>query len=504
MLRTMRQGSRWIMWIVILGVGAVFVLYLGIGGGFSPGGDPDAVVAVGDRRYDAGDVQRVRRSQEAEYRRVLGDGFDPKAADAILDETAANILLRQALLAREADRLGLRVSDEEVRRYLRRLAGAAGTEALDPELVTSFAEREYGSLKRFEEALRDDLLASKAQRLLLASVDVSEAEARDALRYGREKVSLAVVRLDADEPPADFELEPDAVQALLDAEPELVREQYEARRDEFDRPEEVRARHILIRIPEDADEAVRQAARERAEAALARIQEGADFEDVALEVSEDPGSQSRGGDLGFFSRGRMVKPFEEAAFSLPVGEVSGVVETVHGLHLIRVEEKRPERVVPYDEARVQIAEELLRSRAARSAARERAEALAEAVRGGASLVQAAREQEVPISRPDPLRRQPDGYVPGVGVAPEVMTAAFALTPEHPTDPRIHEVDDAFVLVELLDRESPEPAELDAMVDEERERLIAERRNRVEGLWLMSLREDAAASGDLVYDLTALQ
>ena len=99
MLRVMRQGSRWIMWLVILAVGAVFVLYLGVGGGSGGAGNAATVVAVGGRSFDARDVLRVRQSQEEEFRRVLGDGFDPKAASDQLDESAAGQLLRTALLA---------------------------------------------------------------------------------------------------------------------------------------------------------------------------------------------------------------------------------------------------------------------------------------------------------------------------------------------------------------------------------------------------------------------
>jgi hypothetical protein len=114
----MRESSKWIMWLVIVAVGAVFVLYLGIGGGFSGGGGTDTVVDVDGRRFSARDVYRVRQRQEAEYRRALGDGFDASGAAEFLDEAAASALLRMAILAREAERMGFRASDEEIRRYL--------------------------------------------------------------------------------------------------------------------------------------------------------------------------------------------------------------------------------------------------------------------------------------------------------------------------------------------------------------------------------------------------
>lgn len=101
----------------------------------------------------------------------------------------------------------------------------------------------------------------------------------------------------------------------------------------------VRARHILLAIPRDADDAMQADIRSRAEQLRAQLLDGADFAELAEQFSEDPGSASKGGDLGFFGRGAMVRPFEEAAFALAPGELSEIVESPYGLHIIRVEEK---------------------------------------------------------------------------------------------------------------------------------------------------------------------
>ncbi len=507
MLRIMRQGSRWIMAIVIVAVGAVFVLYLGIGGGFGRAASgPQTVVAVGGRQFDSRDVLRRRQVLEQEYRRVLGEGFDPEQASDYLDQMAAGALLRFAILAEEAERMGLRVSDAEIREYLRALPGAAGEDGrLDKDVVSAYAEREFGSVRRFQEALRDELLARKAARLISESVDISDAEALASLRYQRTAVRLAVVKLDATGAPEDLEVSDEQVTALLADEPETVRHAYEKRADEFDQPERVRARHILIRVPEEADEAAVAEAHQRIEDVRKRIADGADFADVAMELSEDPGSKAEGGDLGFFARGRMVKEFDEVAFALEPGVLSDVVRSPYGFHLIRVEEKKPASIVPLEEARREVARDLLRERAAREAAQEQADALAAAVRAGTSLVEAARERGLAIDRPDPVRRRPDGYIPGIGAAPELMTAAFALRPEHPSDPRVHELPDgSFALIELLGREVPTDEELEPLVTEERQRLLLARRSAVEDGWVEAQRAELAESGQLVYDLSSLR
>jgi parvulin-like peptidyl-prolyl isomerase len=146
----------------------------------------------------------------------------------------------------------------------------------------------------------------------------------------------------------------------------------------------------------------------------------------------------------------------------------------------------------------------LRTELGLAQAGELAASLAEAVRGGDSLVDAAREADLAIERPDWITRRPDGFVPGAGASPELLAAAFALTPEAPSTPRVFEVGDKRVLVELLERRGPTPDELAAELPAERERLLAQRRGQAQQAWLEAARERLAAEGRLRIDLTPLQ
>jgi peptidyl-prolyl cis-trans isomerase D len=360
-------------------------------------------------------------------------------------------------------------------------------------------------VRRFQEALRDELLVQKIGRLLAESVAVSETEAREALRHSREEVRIAFVRFDGSVPPEELEVSEARLEAFLASDVERVQAAYDERAEEYDRPEQVRARHILIRLPEDAEAETEAAAREKMDAVVKRLGEGADFVDVALEVSEDPGSKDQGGDLGFFPRGRMVPPFEEAAFSLEPGVISEVIRTTHGLHLIRVEERQAAMVVPFEEVRDELARDLIRREEAIGLARARSEELASAIREGNSLLDTAREAGLNIERTEPIRRRPDGYVPSLGASPELVTTAFALTEEDPSSAEIFTVpDDQFVLIQLLARTEPAAEELDALVDPERERLVVERRAELEQAWMTASRDALAESGKLFYSLKPME
>ncbi len=131
---------------------------------------------------------------------------------------------------------------------------------------------------------------------------------------------------------------------------EEMRQYFQEHPQLFSRPAQVRARHILIKVAPEAGEAEKTLAREKIEAVQRKLKAGADFAEMAKEFSEGP-SKTRGGDLGYFGRGRMVKPFEEAAFALESGQISDVVETPFGYHLIKVEDKREASTIPYEQAK---------------------------------------------------------------------------------------------------------------------------------------------------------
>jgi peptidyl-prolyl cis-trans isomerase C len=136
---------------------------------------------------------------------------------------------------------------------------------------------------------------------------------------------------------------------------------YERNREEFRHPAEIRAQHILVRVPPDAGDETRRVAAQRAAALLTRLKEGADFATLARQHSDDPGTSAHGGDLGYFGRGRMVPAFETPAFALQPGQLSDVVSTRHGFHIIKVTDRRAAGIRPLGEVEERIRAVLVKS-----------------------------------------------------------------------------------------------------------------------------------------------
>ena len=182
------------------------------------------------------------------------------------------------------------------------------------------------------------VLAAEAERAGLAADPLAQA----TLRLARDRTlsDARLVQLDAAATPDD---------AALDA---LALDSYRANPARYRQPAQIRARHILISNKIDG-------ARDKAESLLKQLQQGANFEELARANSQDPGSSSKGGDLGFFGPGNMVPQFEAAAFALKrPGDMTGVVESSFGFHIIRLEDTRPEGIRPFEEVKADIRKQL--------------------------------------------------------------------------------------------------------------------------------------------------
>ncbi len=218
-----------------------------------------------------------------------------------------------------------------------------------PEVVAR-VNGEAISKADFDEAVKE-LEASAGQ-----PVPAAQRNEEEAFKQVLTQRSLTVEKLRSDA--RDDLLVSKMLQAELGTKtavtPAQVTEFYQQNPGQFEQGERVRASHILIAFPENADTAAKQAAKVKAEGVLKDVKSGKDFAALAKVNSQDPGSAPNGGDLGFFQQGQMVPAFDAVAFKLAPGEISDLVETNFGYHIIKVAEKSAARTVPLDDVRPQL------------------------------------------------------------------------------------------------------------------------------------------------------
>jgi peptidyl-prolyl cis-trans isomerase D len=504
MLKVLRHGQRWVTAFFVLAVGGGMVFYLGVGGG-SGRRAPGSVVVVGDQSFGLREFGRVRARRESAIQEQLGSEFDHRAMRDTLDQLAIQSLIEGAILSREASALGIAVAKSEIERSISSSPYFAGEDGLfDPEQFRSWVEYEFGNQRNFIREQRSAMLANKFMRTLTQLAQVSEGEARQAATQRMEQVQIAFVTLGAKAPAgADFEPDPDALQAFIASQESELRAIYEQRSGLYNMPEQVRARHILLSVPEGASAEEAEAVRLRAEGILEQIGEGADFAALASELSEDPGSRTNGGDLGFFARGQMVKEFEDAAFSREPETVGELVKSEYGYHIIRVEEHRDAQQRSFEEVREDLAAELMGLEVARTETRAIADRIAEAIRDGASLEDAARAEKLTLERSGRLQRRADGYIPDLGASPAVMAAAFNMEPGQSSD-RVFEVDGSMVLIQVMERFPPDEDAVEAAVEQERSIIASQKQQAYLSTWINQARAKLVEDGDLIVDLAALR
>lgn len=504
MLDVIRRTKSWLGAGIIVLVGITFVVYLGFGGPAKCTASSHAVIQVGDIAYYNDDFQRARAEQEEYHRRLLGDQFDPAAAADYLRSATANMLISRAILASEARALGLSVSKEELRRDVRespRFRDAQGH--FQVKEYREYAEWEYGNEANFLAARRRDLLVQKMLMILGQTAHVSQAEALDAARQSQEEVRLAFVVLDPGSAvPADS-LDAAEVELYASTNEAALRERYDADPKRFERPAEIRARHILLKLPADAPKAEVARRRAEAEAILARIRGGEDFAAVAKQVSEDTAA-GEGGDLGVLHRGDLDAEVEDVAFKLAPGETSDVIRGPAGFQILRVDERSEAGVRPFEDVRLQLARETLAAERGAEQARAQAEKLRSLVEGGESLESAARSLGVSIERTPWIRRRPDGFLPGLGASKDVYATAFSLDPAAPSSTRIFEVDGKLALIELLERREPTDEELAQDVAAEHDRLLQQEQQQVISDWIDVRRAALQSQGRLLVNLDLLK
>ena len=405
MLKVFRENFKhlqWVLWMVI----AIFVIFVFVDWGMGTtkgGGETDVAARAGNIRITTGEFQREYKDTEDRYRQLYGKNFTPDLAKAMnLPEQVINGLIDRRLMKKEADRLSLNVTDDELTVKVLAMKDSQNRPVFLKDNVF-VGEALYKRMlanagltpETFEAQTREQLLLEKLNRFFTESVFVSDQEVEDDFASRTVKAKIAYVLLAASPVPATAATEAEAQASFKQnptayAQPEKrqakyllvetakVREgikvsnaevasEYNSNLDSYRKSEEIHPRHILYKS--DGTPTQDAAAKSKAEAALKKIKAGADFAAVARAESDDTGSKASGGDLGAFGRGRMVKEFEDAAFSAEPKALVGPVKSAYGYHIIQVLERTGERVQPEFEVAPAIRARLAEKRAAEEAKR---------------------------------------------------------------------------------------------------------------------------------------
>ncbi|HEX9573226.1 MAG TPA: SurA N-terminal domain-containing protein [Myxococcales bacterium] len=506
MLDVMRSNARSSLIVLIFGAIIVtFIFSFGRGSsGFRTRTPETWAAKVNGDVVTAGDFAQAYASRFRQISQQRGGKYTAEnAKQDDLRRLTLKSLVDQELIAQQAKDLGIVVTDQELSEAIAKSPQFQQNGSFDFEYYKRLVENGYGmSVPRFEDAWRRDMLRAKALQSVLNGAQVSDDEVRAYYVAQHESASVAYVRLTG----FMFRDKAQATEAeaeeYANAHAKEIEAAYEKdAKTRWTQPPSVKARVITVRVPPGSTAEQEKEARARIEGALAEVKGGKDFSAVAKEKSEDATKES-GGDLGFVSRGASPygKTLEDEASKLEPGQLSSVFKDRTGFHVLKAEEKKPERVQPLEEVRKQIAQEQLRAQNASELARQKAQDALAAVKAGKDLkdLYPAKKTEpgqfdfTSFTTPQAQETEPfhpvGGYVPGIGLAPKLSSAVFALTsPGSVPDAPVQDADTWYVF-RLKTRERADLSKLDEEKASLRERLEGQRQGELYQSWLERLRK----------------
>jgi len=499
MLDRMRRHKGWLKWSLALVVLTFIVFYIPDfldRNATTVGAAPREVIAeVNGRELTAGDFQARYQSQIQAYQQQFGGSVNEQLLRQLgIDQQILTSMIDEEVAVIEAERAGIHVSDEELAQQIFAIPALQ-------ENGRFIGEQRYEQLLRsqnppmsksqFESSLRRSMVIDKLRAALTDWMAVSDADLEREFKRRNEKVKLQVVALTADKfrdqvtvsdadvagyfdsRKAEYRigeqrkiryllLDRDQARQRTGVTPADVENYYNQNIAQFQTNEEVRASHILLKT-EGKDEAT---VRKLAEEVLAKAKApNADFAALAREYSEDT-SKDQGGDLDFFGRGRMVPEFETAAFALQPGQISDLVQSQFGFHIIKVTERREGSTTPLDVVRPQIEQQLAAQRADAQLT-TRVQQIADRINSASDLDAVAKEQGLTVQESGFFQREDP--VPGLGSAPSIAQAAFTLEDGKVSEGLASPRGPVFFAVSA--RKDPYVPQLDEVKDRVREDLI---------------------------------
>lgn len=489
MIRILQQDNRItkILFAVIIGFAIITMVITLVPGVFdnSATNDPNTFATVhepgllGRFGWNSSTVKMTEVNQLAT--RQLQQQRLPEFLMPYMTQRAGQILVQRQILKNEADRLNLQVTDQDLRRELETGPFAQylfpGGKYIGDDAYMNFVQNFFQvSRADFESQVKSDMELQRLQALITGGVSVSDKAVREAFRTQGTKVKFDYAVISADDlrktiNPSDAELEKffkDNQAKYATAIPETRKIQYVAfdasnipggkpqisdadvqayynqHQSQYQVKEQVKVRHILIAVPNGADSKTDAAAKAKAEDLLKQLKSGANFADLASKNSDDPGSKAQGGELGWLDRGRTVPEFDKVAFSLNPGQISDVIKTQFGYHILQVEDKKTAHLRPLSEVKSEIVPILEQQRTGAAEQTYASQLAADAKKNG--LDKAAQARGLHVVTTDYVAK--DGVIPGLSDSSALLTQAFSVVKG--ADPASVSTGDGFAVFQVSD------------------------------------------------------
>lgn len=431
----------------------IILVFIFWGVGSNQGNSPNVVATVNDEPISLESYQQVYNQLLTQFSQQFG-GTIPEGLlkNFGLKDQALNQLVQRVLINQEAQKIGIYVSIDEVRRNIEGIESFKENGVFNIDNYHQILAASRLTVTDFEAGVRSDLLTKKVVAALSNFGRIAANELEDRFRYDYEEIKLQYAAFKGEDfrnkvevtdeelttyfaehqqeykTPVQIKLQYltflaediAAGQEITEAE---IAAYYQGNLNLYTEPERRQARHILIKTTEQDNTGTRAEKRQQIDDLLAKIKKGEDFAKLAKNYSEDSGSAAKGGSLGIFARGQMVKPFEDAAFAMEEGDVSEVIETQFGYHVVTVEKILPASVRSVEEVKKEI-DSRLRQEKGKTATFTLANEAYEKIILAGSLVKYAEAGAVKISSTGyfPKSSPPDGVMS----TPQFLNAAFQL------------------------------------------------------------------------------
>jgi peptidyl-prolyl cis-trans isomerase D len=515
--------------ILLIICAAMLVYLIPSSGSTGIGGPPSGVVAkVGDQDVTRPEV--VRQAQMMMRQQFpRGNAMASQLLPFFTSRAAEQLITEKALVV-EAERMGFRASDEELRDELQHGPYATtlfpGGKFIGEDAYQGLLQQADLTVPQFEAGVKEEILVRKLRNLVAASASVNDSDVRQEFEKRNTKIKFQyAVITEADlrkgihptetELKAFYErnkatynnsipekrkltytiIDTSRIASNTQVTPDELQSYYNQHRDEYRVPEQVNVRHILIKSPAPGpdgkvDPKADADAKNKAQDILKQVAAGGNFADLAKKYSEDPGSAKNGGSLGWIGKGRTVPEFESAAFSLVKGGTSGLVKSSYGYHIIHVDDKQDAHVKTLDEVKPQIESVLRQQKAARTAEGEANAFVTQARTNGLDKAAAAKGLQVTttdfVSRTDSL--------PGIGSSPQFTEAAFAQTAK--SAPDMIQIPQGYVIYQVLDVQPPATPTFEEIRSRVEEEFKNQRANELLSQKTQELADRAKAEHDL--------